>query len=81
MFDEYPGVEKQSDDEQEFSGDLKSTWWFGRWAHVITIPVWFIFLSRLQTVRGAHMYQSPARTPFSFFASRREMPSKTWTMS
>jgi len=37
MFDEY-----QSGNEQESTEDEKTTWWLGRWAHVLTIPVWFI---------------------------------------
>ena len=63
MFDEYPVVEKQSDDEQKSSEDRKSTWWLGRWAHVVTIPVWFIlFISFADRPWGAQVSVACAYT-------------------
>jgi hypothetical protein len=65
MFDECPGVEKQSDARQESSDDQKSTWWLGRWAHVITIPVWFIlFVSFADHPWGTYISVAGGYTAF-----------------
>jgi len=66
MFDEYPVV-KQSDDRRESSEDQKTTWWPGRWAHVVTISSWFIlFVSFPDCSWGTYVSVAGAYTVFVF---------------
>jgi hypothetical protein len=66
MFDSLPSAQDEVE-EQSSLVDRKSTWWLGRWAHVITIPVWFIlYISFAEKPWGAHVSVAGGYTALVF---------------
>jgi hypothetical protein len=72
MPDEYvdlksSAADKDRDPDKDDRDKVQSSWWLGRWAHVLTIPVWFIlFVALNHEPWGDYVAVAVAYTVFVF---------------
>ncbi|HEY2861892.1 MAG TPA: hypothetical protein VGJ21_26060 [Terracidiphilus sp.] len=60
-------IETQSEGKQEPSENRARTWWLGRWAHVLTMPVWAVlFMSSAEQPWGSYVSVAAAYTVLVF---------------